>query len=131
MKHLPAIALACSALSACAGLQPPPSEEIAALPVVAYGQPAPAGKPFVLHYPAGTPLPVKTAVTGSLLEREGRADLQVSLKRDVYVYQHWASFDGKTWQRGNELVAGKIAMTLPGESDGRAPGSLSAEFNLK
>lgn len=131
MKSLPFLVLACSALTACAGLQAPPQSEIAAAPVVSYGQAAPTGRDFVMHYPAGALLPVRTSVTGSLLEREGRAELQVSLKRDIYVYKHWASFDGKTWRRGDELVGGKIAMTLPGEGDGRVPGTLTAEFNLK
>ena len=97
----------------------------------ASGQTAPAGQPFVLHYPAGAPLPVETSVSGTLLEKTDKSELQVSLKRDVYVYKHWASFDGKDWQRGDRLVGGRIGLTLPGESDGRAPGTLSAEFNLK
>lgn len=59
------------------------------------------------------------------------ADLQVKLKRDVYVYKHWASFDGKQWQPGHDIISGKLAMTLPGEGDGRSPGSLSAQFDLK
>lgn len=131
MKTLPALLLASLSLAACASLAPPSAEEMATLPVVTYGQPAPAGQAFILHYPAGTSLPVTAAVSGSLLAREARTDLQVSLKRDIYTYQTWASFDGKTWAPGHDLVSGRIAMALPGESDGRSPGSLTAEFNLK
>lgn len=129
MKSLPAIVLAASVLTACASV--PSSEQMAALPVVTYGQAAPAGQPFVLHYPAGTALPVRTAVGGSLLAQEGSAELQVKLKRDIYVYKNLASFDGKHWQSGRDIVGGKIVMTLPGESDGRSPGNLSAQFDLK
>lgn len=131
MKTLSALLLAGLGLNACAGISPPSASEMAALPVLTYGQPAPAGQDFVLHYPAGTPLPVQATVTGSLLAREDKADLQVSLKRDVYVYKGWVSFDGKNWQRSQELVTGKITATIPGEADGRNPGTLAAEFNLK
>lgn len=131
MKSLPLAVLACSALSACAGLLPPSPAETATLPVIAYGNPAPAGQPFILHYPAGSALPVLASVSGSLLEREDKAELHVSLKRDVYLYQSWASFDGKNWQRGHDLVSGKFTISLPGEADGRSPGTLAAEFNSK
>ena len=122
--------LAAFALTACAGL-PPSSQEIAALPVVKFGQPAPTGQAFVLYYPAGTPLPVTASVSGSLLERQDQAQLSVTLKRDVYSHKSWVSFDGKTWQRSSEVISGHFLVTLPGESDGRSPGTLSAEFNLK
>ncbi|HZX30544.1 MAG TPA: hypothetical protein VFF03_04275 [Rhodocyclaceae bacterium] len=130
MKTIASLATASLILTACAGI-PPSETDMASVPVVRYGQQAPAGQSFILHYPAGTQLPVNTAITGTLLEKEGKADLQVSLKRDIYVYKHWASFDGKNWKAGNELVSGKIAMSLPGEADGKSPGNLSAEFNLK
>lgn len=129
MKTLPSYLLAALALNACASLRTP--DDVAALPVVTYGQPAPAGQPFVLYYPAGTPLPVRTAVTGSLLAQEAGAELLVKLKRDMYVYKDLASFDGKRWQPGHELVTGNIVMTLPGETDGQSPGSLAARFDLK
>lgn len=129
MKSLPAILLAAAALAACASV--PSTDEIAALPVVTYGQAAPAGQPFVLRYPAGVALPVHTGVGGSLLAQEGSADFQVKLKRDIYVYKNLASFDGKHWQPGHDIVGGSIVMTLPGEADGRSAGSLTAQFDLK
>lgn len=133
MKKIPSAAfVALLSLTACASLPPPSQETMGAMPVVTYGQLAPAGtKEFILHYPAGTRLPVEASVTGSLLEREDRATLTVALKRDVYVYKHWASLDGKTWQRGSDVASGRFAVVLPGEADGRSPGRLSAEFNQK
>jgi hypothetical protein len=64
-------------------------------------------------------------------EKNERATLKPRLKRDIYVYKTWASLDGKTWQRGNALVAGRIEFRLPGETDGRAAGKLRVEFNQK
>lgn len=125
-----AILAATLGLGACAGI-PPTASEMAAVPVVRYGNQAPAGGEFVLHYPAGAALPVVASVDGTLLGRSAQATLDVAVKRDVYVYRNWVSFDGKTWQSGNGAVDGEFRITLPGETDGKAPGSMSARFDLK
>lgn len=131
MKKVITLAVAALSLSACASLVPPSTSEIAALPTIKYGQTAPADKNFILHYPAGMPLPMEMSITGNLFDKDETATLSPRLKRDVYVYKTWASFDGKTWQRGNQLIDGKIEFRLPGEADGRKPGMLGAEFNEK
>lgn len=122
-------------LSACAGLGAPSAEAIARLPVVTYGQPAPADGEFVLRYPADTDLPVIATVDGTLLAKTARAEMAVRIKRDVYVYRDQASFDGKTWQPGPSVIGGKFWFALPGDKDGRrngqSPGELGAEFNLR
>ncbi|MFZ2852947.1 MAG: hypothetical protein WAZ34_02400 [Rhodocyclaceae bacterium] len=132
LKRLPlGIAASTLILSGCAGLGAPGGDEMARIPTIRFGEAAPAGKDFVLHYPAGSPLPVVTGVFGSLFEQAEKATLDVRLKRDVFIYRKWVSFDGKSWLPGNEAVNGKIELKLPGEADGQAPGRLSAEFNLK
>src|SRR4051794_17268792 len=122
MKRVSLAILAAAALGlgACAGI-PPTSEEMAKIPVVRYGSPAPADGKFVLFYPAGAPLPVVASVGGSLLEQPAQAALDVSLKRDVYLYRYWVSFDGKIWRDGDGVVDGNFTMTLPGEADGKTP----------
>lgn len=121
-------------LSACTSLNGPSAADIARLPVVDYGQTPPAGE-FVLRYPAAAELPVVARINGSLLEKGDRATLKVRVKRDVYVYRDLASFDGKSWQPGNQLVGGRFWMTLPGDQeqkrDAVSPGEMGAEFNLK
>lgn len=117
-------------LSGCAGLSAPGQDEMAQIPTIRFGDAAPAGKDFVLHYPAGSTLPVVTSVHGSLFEQDEDATLNVRLNRDVFVYRKWVSFDGKSWLPGNAAVSGKIELKLPGETDGQAPGQLSAEFNV-
>lgn len=131
MKALFISSTASLLLSACANLLPPSSSELAALPVVRYGTPAPSGQAYVLHYPADAALPVTARIGGNLLEENAESQLQVKLKKDVYLYQQWLSFNGKDWQASQQLIGGKISLHLPGEKDGRNPGELSAEFNQK
>jgi hypothetical protein len=131
MKTIFLASLATLGLSACATLLPPSNAELAALPVVRYGDKAPSGQAFVLHYPASTNLPVEAKVGGSLLEKTDQATLQVKLKQDIYVYKHWLSLDGKNWQASDQLVGGHFKVELPGDQDGHSPGQLSAEFNRK
>lgn len=123
-------------LSACAGLGSPNQEAIARLPVIAYGQPAPANSEFVLHYPAGSDLPIVAKVTGDMLARNDQATLKVRLKQDIFLYRDQISFDGKNWRYGQDVVGGKFVMGLPGIHGGRTfdaqtPGELTAEFNLR
>jgi len=122
--------LGACALTACAGL-PPGGDEMARLPVVRFGDSAPTGQSFILLYPAGAPLPVETRIHGSLLQEEAHGVLTVRTKQDLYTYKHWASLDGKTWKSSHEVIGGNFEITVPGERDGRNPGSMRAEFNLK
>lgn len=128
-RLFPAAALCLPLLGACAGL-PPTAEEMAKVPVVRFGQPAPANGDFVLHYPAGAKLPVVASVTGSLLSRTDEKTLEVSPVRDIYLYRQWISFDGRTWQPGDGATANRIDLNLPGK-DGTAPGRFAAIFDAK
>lgn len=127
---LPAALSLALALGGCATA--PSASEMAQTPVVRYGE-TPSAKSFVTLYPAGTPLPVIASVTGTLLAKGDQAQLNVTLKRDVYVYQRWASFDGKHWERADKLIKGTYKIALPGYKDGKGPqpGKMSAEFDLK
>lgn len=118
-------------LGGCASLFPPKAEDLAQTPVVRFGEAAPAGKEFVTFFPAGAPLPAVATVDGTLLERKASATMQVALKRDVYLYRQWLSFDGKTWVSSRDAVGGAFLIELPGVKDGRNPGVMRAEFNLK
>jgi len=118
-------------LTGCAGMFPPKAEDMAQTPVVRYGEAAPTGKDFITFFPAGAPLPVVASVSGTLLEHDASTSLQVALKRDVYLYRQWVSFDGKHWIFSRDAVDGKFLINLPGVKDGKNPGSMSAEFNLK
>lgn len=120
---LPIIA-ASAALTACAGL-PPSASEIAKAPQIQFVQPLPEGNNYVLHFPAGTPLPVSTVVDGSLFEHEAQATLHVILKHDVYVYRQFASFDGQNWQPTRKLIETHLELQIP-QKDGSNAGMLHA-----
>ncbi|CAL94987.1 hypothetical protein [Azoarcus olearius] len=121
-------------LSACSTLIGPSAGEIAALPVVSYGQPAPQGE-FVLRYPAGTDLPFNASVGGSLLTEAAQSTLKVRVKQDIYVYKDKLSFDGKTWSAARSKIGGEFRISPPGMKDGQidpqAPGEMSAMFNAR
>jgi hypothetical protein len=119
------------AITGCAGLVTPTTQSMSQVPVVRFGDKAPKDIKFVTLYPAGISLPVLTSVKGSLFEKTDESTLNVTLKKDLYSYEHWVSFDGKNWMASNKAVVGEIKMTLPGQVDGQNVGTLGAEFNLK
>lgn len=131
MHRLALVTLAAVLLPGCAALTRPSDAEMARLPVVRYGDAAPSGQPYILHYPAGVPLPVEARVHGTLMEQDTRSTLQVSIRKDLYTYKQWASLDGKTWCPATDLIGGHFQFVVPGDGDSRAPGVMRAEFNLK
>ncbi len=130
MKRL-LIAFAALFLSGCASWMAPSESSMAQVPVVRFGDAAPASKDFVVLYPAGTSLPVTASLGGTLMSQPDKTTLHVALKRDVYVYKHWVSFDGKKWEYGRHAFDGKFELRLPGTETGSNPGVLGLEFNLK
>ena len=120
---------AASTLGACA--HTPPLDRLNRLPVVDYGRSAPADGEFVLRYPANRPLPMQARVEGNLLRESVQSTLEVSVKRDVYVYKEWISFDGRNWSWGPKALDQEFVLKIPGQTDGRSPGLLGARFDLK
>lgn len=133
MKLLnPALVIAaCLTLPGCASLFPPTAQDMAKIPVVRFGENAPAAGEFVMLYPKGAALPVNASVAGSLLNEKVSVTLQPSVNRDIYQYRQWVSFDGKTWMDGRDALETAFRIDMPGVKDGRNPGGMSAVFNLK
>lgn len=125
------IAIAALSLFGCASWMAPSEREMTQVPTVHFGEAAPTGKKFVVLYPAGTLLPMVASVGGTLMGQADKATLHVTLKRDVYVYGHWVSFDGKKWEYVRHAIDGKFDFKLPGMENGSNPGALGVEFNLK
>ncbi len=119
MKYTLLLSALTLTLTACAGL-PPSSHDVAQAPRIEIGQPIPAGDNYVLHYPAGKSLPVTTQVDGNLFEQAQQATLHVVLKHDVYVFRHFASFDGINWQPAHKLVTSNLELQIPAKEGGNA-----------
>jgi hypothetical protein len=112
MKRFILLSIIAVSLTACAGL-PPDMAEISKVPHIQFGQPLPKENNYVLHFPAGTPLPVTAIVDGNLFERDAQATFNVILKRDVYVYRQFASFDGQNWQPSRKLIETRLELQIP------------------
>lgn len=91
-------------LAACDAFQSSAHQQITDLPVVTVGATPPVGKDYVVLIPSGTTVPVELNLDGSLLTKAVSTKTHLTLVRDLYVYQHWSSHDGKNWQRADELL---------------------------
>ena len=113
-KLILAASLASLTLAGCAGMQKPTSEKLTAMPVVEFGQPVPAGKEFILHFAAGQPIATNVSIKGNLFEHSAEQTLNVKLRRDIYVYKQWVSYDNATWRDGQEVIGSNVELKIPG-----------------
>lgn len=122
MRHLLlTLVLASATLAACSTLPggpAPTATETAKLPVINVGQPLPSGDAYVLYFPAGTPLPIRTVVDGSAFAQSGESTLHVVLKHGVYGYRQYASLDGQHWIPWNQMLKTQFQLHIPGK-DGK------------
>lgn len=96
------------ALSGCAISGPAPLSTIDKVPIVEVGGRLPESGDYVLHYPKGYILPVVLSVDGGLFAGERTSISTTLLGRDLYLYKHWASHDGKTWKNSHDLIDVRI-----------------------
>jgi hypothetical protein len=82
----------------CTTTNAPDVSLINALPVLEPGQETQDGDDYVLLLRSGVDVPVTITLAGSLLSKESTTHTSIQLKRDLYLYKHWSSFDGKTWE---------------------------------
>lgn len=116
-------------LGACASF-PPSSADIASAQQLRFDQPLPKDGKYVVLYPAGTPLPVSVVMGGNLFEQEQQAMLHVVLKRNIYVYGQFASFDRTHWISGPELITAEVKLEIPQKGTNNA-GQLRLNLNQK
>jgi hypothetical protein len=85
----------------CATMKAPDAAAISKLPVVELGQKPPEGNEYVLLLRSGEDIPVNISISGTFLAEPGQSTAKVQVKRDIYLYKKWTSFDGKTWDKKN------------------------------
>lgn len=100
------------ATSACA--TPPSPAELATLPVVTFGETAPSGSDFILYFPAGKDIPTKVEISGDLFQQPAHQVLTVKLKRDIYSYKDWMSYDNQHWLDARATLGMELDIKIPG-----------------
>jgi hypothetical protein len=85
----------------CASTSTPDVSSINSLPVLEPGQETQNDEEYVLLLRSGVDVPVTITLSGSLLSKESTTHTSIQLKRDLYLYKQWSSFDGKTWEEKN------------------------------
>jgi hypothetical protein len=130
MKRIYMLAVVLLAVSGCASVPDLSPEDLARLPVVAFGEPVPKDKAFILHFPAGQPISTAVTISGNLFEREARQNLTVALRKDIYTYKEWISFDRKIWVDGRKAIVLKVGIQSPGY-DHPEPGFVRIEMDEK
>ena len=98
----------------CASLQQPSAETLSKLPVVQFGEAVPAGGDYILFFPADKPIPTNVAIKGNIFAREAEQRLNVTLRRDLYVYQDWISHDRVNWRNAQQAIKTDFQIMIPG-----------------
>ncbi|MCK9388252.1 MAG: hypothetical protein M0Q22_07640 [Sulfuritalea sp.] len=130
-RNLPTFAglAAILALSGCASLSRPSTEQLAALPTVEFPNPPPAGD-FILKLPGGKPIATQVVIEGSALASGASQTLNATLPRDLYVYRDWVSEDGKNWKPAADMLRVEVAVTLPSQQHPK-PGEIRVKVDRK
>ena len=99
MRYIPIISavVAAAVLSGCSCLYAPSSSLIENTPVVKMGSTTNPPKEFILFIPANSKFPMNFLAKGDALDTNETATVMVSFTKDIYLYDHWASLDGKKW----------------------------------
>jgi hypothetical protein len=131
MKKMLVLLLATVAgLAGCAGLGSLKSEEVRDLPLVKFGDVVPPNQDFVLYFPAGQPIPTVVRIQGNLFDRAAEETVSVTLRKDIYAYKEWVSFDRQHWSKGNEALELIVNIQAPSYRH-PWPGLIKLEFNQK
>jgi len=112
MIRLFGVVLITGLLTACASV-PRPSD-LEGMPIVQFGERVPEGKDYILHFRAGEPINTRVNIHGNLFAQEASTVLRVTLKRDIYAYKDWISYDRHKWVDGDSALGLKMIVKIPG-----------------
>ncbi len=101
-------------LAGCASMQAPSPETLSNLPVVKFGDPVPADRDYVLFFPPDTPIATTVSIKGSIFAKEAEQSLNVTLRRGIYSYKNWMSYDRVTWLDGRKALKTSVGTQFPG-----------------
>ncbi len=121
MRHRPLLtALLPLTLIGCASLPSPAENPFDHARTITIGSGSPPEEAHILYIPAHQPIPVTLNISGNLMEHSTTVQDTVSIKRDIWVYQNWISYDGKTWQSLDKLPRPNIDMSMTINASGAA-----------
>jgi len=112
----------------CASMRAPSLEMLRDLPVVRFGDPIPSGRDYILFFPPDTPISLTTSVKGNIFAKEAEQQLHVTLRRGIYAYKNWVSYDRTSWRVGREIIKGGVRVQLP-SYDHPEPGSVTIQMD--
>ncbi len=96
-------------LASCASMSPPTSLLIESVPVINVGESNDVPEEHIVFIPANTEFPVQFSIKGTIFNQNISSIVMTSLKKDLYLYKHWSSFDGKSWIKSHKLMRGEIS----------------------
>jgi len=108
----------------------PSKTTLAALPVIEFGETAPANGNFILYFPAGKDIPTNIGIEGDIFQQDQHHVLKVKLNRDIYSYKNWLSYDNKNWLYGQDVLDMKLEIKIPGH-DHPKPGYINIGLSEK
>jgi len=112
MSKLIGVLLFSVLLTACASV--PRSSDLEGIPVVPFGERVPDGKEYILFFRAGEPINTRVNIHGNIFAQEASTVLRVTLKKDIYVYKDWISYDRLKWVDGDSALGLKLIVKIPG-----------------
>lgn len=131
MKRVAASILAVFFLvGGCATVSSPWYEQLKSYPLIRLGDPKPADGKYVLHLPAGVPVPTKVLIKGNVFKEQGPQEVLATPKRDIYFFEKWISFDMKSWTRARETLDLGWDVVIPGHANPE-PGTILIKVDRK
>jgi hypothetical protein len=118
------------AVAGCATVSSPWYEQVKSYPLIRLGDPKPADGQYVLHLPAGEPVPTKVLIKGNVFREQNAQEVYATPKRDIYFFENWISFDRSKWTRARETLDLGWDVTIPGYGNPE-PGTILIKVDRK
>lgn len=112
MKNLFTALIFAAIITGCASTPKP--AELDNLEKIRFGEQIPQDQDYILVFAAGQEIPLITLVDGDLIEKGVEQRSTVTLKKSIFAYKEWASFDGINWVAGDKIMELMMTLELPG-----------------
>jgi hypothetical protein len=130
MKKTAVLGMALMLLGGCATVQVSWQEQLKSYPLIELGETPPTDGNYVVHLPAGKPVPVRIILEGDIFAGDTAQDVHATPKKDIYFYKEWMSFDMQSWRRTRSSLAFDWDVGIPGYKNPK-PGHFKIIVNEK